>query len=76
MKGNQKMITNDELIEKLHNNVNIDYDELLRIEDELIKNGCIPPKDLNFDSVDEINNDGPGLGTVIACFLFGWMFGD
>ena len=74
MKGNQKMITNDDVM----NQIEEKSQEIHRLEDELREYGLdyVPFKDLNFESLNEINNDSPGWGTVILAFLAGWFFGD
>ena len=52
--------------------------EIHSLEDELAEYGLdyVPFKDLNFDSVDETNDDCVGWGTIILAILCGWMFGD
>lgn len=67
------MITNDEVVNQIEQKckeINRIEDELTELDNTLFKNVQ------NLNSVDEINYDGPSWGTVIACFLFGWIFGD
>ena len=68
------MITNDDVM----NQIEEKSQEIHRLEDELREYGLdyVPFKDLNFESLNEINNDSPGWGTVILAFLAGWFFGD
>ena len=66
-------------IEQKSQEIHMMEDKLTELNKTLFKNVS------KINSVDEINydgpgwgtvDDGPGWGTVIACFLFGWIFGD